>query len=282
MTNSLEAKDLTRQENEAFRKLIYDKSGINLGTEKMQLLSSRLAKLLRGQNYASYGDFFKVVVADKSGVELSRLLDAVSTNTTHLFREITHFNFLARLIETWTSDKKWLASNRELRIWSAGCSSGEEPHSIAMVVHDALKDHPGVKPRILATDISTQVLGQAMRGQFVTERAKSVPPAFRTRYLQKIKSGNNEVLQATSDIRNLIKFSRFNLMTPTFPFRLGFHVIFCRNVMIYFDQPTQEGLVNRYARSLVPGGHLMIGHSESLNGIDQPLTYVEPTIYRRD
>ncbi|GJM24315.1 MAG: chemotaxis protein methyltransferase [Phycisphaerae bacterium] len=282
MIKSLEASDLTKEEYELFRELIYDKSGINLGTEKMQLLSSRLTKLLRKENYAAFRDYHKAVVADKSGVELSRLLDAVSTNTTHLFREISHFNFLTELIKKWTSDKKWCAVNRELRIWSAGCSSGEEPHSLAMVVHDLLNNHPSVKPRILATDISTQVLGQARRGQFVTERAKSVPPAYRSRYLKKVKSGSNEVLEASSEIRNLIKFSRFNLMTPTFPFRLGFHVIFCRNVMIYFDQRTQEGLVNRYAKSLAPGGHLMIGHSESLNGINQPLAYVEPTIYRRD
>lgn len=282
MIRSLEASDLTRAEYELFRELIYQKSGINLGTEKMQLLRSRLAKLLRGRDYESFRDYYKAVVADKSGAELSRLLDAVSTNTTHLFREISHFNFLAELIKQWTSDKKWCAANRELRVWSAGCSSGEEPYSIAMVVHDLLNNHPYIKPRILATDISTQVLNQAMRGQFVAERAKSVPPAFRTRYLQKVKSSSGEVLQATSDIRNLIKFSRFNLMTPTFPFRLGFHVIFCRNVMIYFDQATQEGLVNRYAKCLVPGGHLMIGHSESLNGIDQPLAYVEPTIYCRN
>ena len=282
MSKSLEASNLSRAEYEIFRKLIYQKSGINLGADKMQLLGSRLTKLLRGGGYGSFREYHDEVVADKTGAELSRLLDAVSTNTTHLFREISHFEFLTKLIEQWVGDKKWCAANRELRIWSAGCSSGEEPHSIAMVVHDALKNHPGIKPRILATDISTQVLGQATRGQFVAERAKAVPSAFRTRYLQKVKADSGDVLQATSDIRNLIKFSRFNLMTPTFPFRLGFHVIFCRNVMIYFDQATQEGLVNRYAKSLVPGGHLLIGHSESLNGIDQPLAYVQPTIYCRN
>ncbi len=282
MLKSLDPGTLTQSDYDRFRKLIYDKSGINLGTEKMQLLRSRLAKLLRGKECESFKAYYDIVVADSSGVELSKLLDAVSTNTTHLFREISHFEFLKKLIDGWTSDSQWRAANNELRIWSAGCSSGEEPYSLAMVVHDALQKHPGIKPRILATDISTQVLGQAMRGQFVAERAKSVPPAFRAKYLKKVQAEQSEAFRATADIRNLIKFSRFNLMTPTFPFKLGFHVIFCRNVMIYFDQTTQEGLVNRYAKSLVSGGHLMIGHSESLNGIDHPLDYVEPTIYRRD
>ncbi len=282
MLKTIDPNSLTQRDYDLFRKLIYDKSGINLGTEKMQLLRSRLAKLLRGRGFESFKAYYDMVVADGSGVELSKLLDAVSTNTTHLFREIGHFDFLKNLIEQWMSDSKWRAANSELRIWSAGCSSGEEPHSLAMVVHDCMQRHPGVKARILATDISTQVLGQAMRGQFVAERARSVPAAYRAKYLKKVRSGQSDVLEATSAVRNLIKFSRFNLMTPTFPFRLGFHVIFCRNVMIYFDQTTQECLVNRYAKSLAPGGHLMIGHSESLNGIDHPLSYVEPTIYRRD
>ena len=281
MIKSVEANDLTQKDYDLFRKLIYNESGINLGSEKIQLLRSRLGKLLRGSACESFRSYYDTVVADTTGAELSRLLDAVSTNTTHLFRENVHFEFLKTLITQWTEDKAWCAKNRELRIWSAGCSSGEEPYSLAMVVHDCLQKHPGIKGRILATDISTQVLGRAMRGQFVPERAQSVPAAYRNRYLQKMKSGSQVVLQAAPDIRKLIKFSRFNLMTPTFPFRLGFHVIFCRNVMIYFDQVTQEGLVNRYAKSLTPGGHLFIGHSESLNGINQPLTYVEPTIYRQ-
>lgn len=274
--------DLTAGEYELFRKLIYKKSGINLGGEKMQLLRARLGKLLRQGGFPSFKAYYDRVVQDQTGNELSTLLDAISTNTTHLFREEGHFRFLKTVIQQWIEDPKWCAENKTLRIWSAGCSSGEEPYSIAMVVHDALKGSPRIQPKILATDLSTQMLSRAKRGLFEPHRVGTVPSALGQRYLRKTRSNKVPMLQVVPELRKLITFARFNLMSPTFPFRNGFHAIFCRNVMIYFDRPTQETLVAKYAKHLSPGGYLLIGHSESLNSIDHSLTYVEPTVYRRN
>ncbi len=282
MLTQTETKDLTPGEYELFRKLIYKESGIELGGEKMQLLRARLGKRLRQGGFSSFRAYYDHVVEDQTGGELSTLLDAVSTNTTHLFREEGHFDFLRKVIKRWVEDAAWCAENQTLRIWSAGCSSGEEPYSIAMVVHDALKAHPRIQPKILATDLSIQMLRQAKLGLFEPQRIGKVPAAFGKRYLRKTTSERGPLLEVAPQLRKLITFARFNLMTPTFPFRFGFHVIFCRNVMIYFDKTTQEALVARYAKHLKTGGYLLIGHSESLNSLEHPLTYVEPTIYRND
>lgn len=281
MLAQAEFKDLTRGEYELFRKLVYQKSGINLGDEKMQLLRARLGKRLRQGGFSSFGAYYDHVVKDQTGGELSTLLDAISTNTTHLFREEVHFDFLKATIKQWAEDAKWCAENKNLRIWSAGCSSGEEPYSIAMVAHDALRGHPRIHPKILATDLSLQMLRRAKRALFESHRVGTVPSDLRNRYLLKTQSESGSMLQVSPELRKLITFARFNLMKPAFPFRYGFHFIFCRNVMIYFDRPTQEALVNRYAQHLHSGGYLLIGHSESLNSIDHSLTYVEPTIYQK-
>ncbi len=274
-------KDLTPGEYELFRKLIYNKSGINLGDGKMQLVRARLGKRLRKGGFPSFGAYYQHVVKDPSGRELGTLLDTISTNTTHLFREPDHFDFLKNVTQKWANDPQWCANNSALRIWSAGCSSGEEPYSVAMVVHDALRAHPRIQPKILATDLSAQMLRRAKRGLFEPQRVGTVPPALGQRYLRKTQSENGPAVQVVSDVRKLITFARFNLMTPTFPFRFGFHLIFCRNVMIYFDRPTQEALVGRYAKHMIPGGFLLIGHSESLSNIKHSLTYVESTIYSK-
>jgi chemotaxis protein methyltransferase CheR len=276
-----ETQDLTREEYELFRRLVYAKSGINLGDQKMQLVRARLGKRVRSGGFPSFRDYYDYVERDRTGEELCRLLDAISTNTTHLFREIRHFNFLHDTLKQWLDSKGWRAGNDSLRIWSAGCSSGEEPYSVAMVAHAVLAGHPSIGLRILATDLSVQMLSRARLGLFEAHRVGTVPPEYKNRYLQKVSQDGQLMLQVVPELRQTIKFSRFNLMSDRFPFRHGFHIIFCRNVMIYFDRATQETLVNKYADHLLPGGYLMIGHSESLNGLRHPLSYVEPTVYRK-
>ena len=276
-----EVKDLTKEDYNLVRRLVYAKSGINLGGQKMQLVRARLGKLVRGGRFRSFREYLRHVELDPAGEALSDLLDAISTNTTHLFREMRHFDLLRELLKRWAEDKRWRADNKEVRIWSAACSSGEEPHSIAMVAHDALQEWPSLNPKILATDISVHVLSRARLGLYGAESVKKVAPAYRTKYLRKVEHDGDTYLQITPELRKLITFSRFNLMTPSFPFRRGFHVIFCRNVMIYFDKPTQQTLVNKFARHLIEGGYLMIGHSESLNGIEHPLVYAEPTVHQK-
>jgi len=273
--------DLTRHDYELVRRLVYAQSGINLGDQKMQLVRARLGKRVRQGGFASFREYLRHVEEDPTGEGVADLLDAISTNTTHLFREKRHFDLLNELVEQWAGDRSWSAANHTLRIWSAGCSSGEEPYSIAMVVHNALQQHPGIELKILATDLSTQVLARAALGVYESHRVGTVPPALRNRYLRRATGEGPGTVQVVPELRRLITFSRFNLMTPTFPFKHGFHVIFCRNVMIYFDRPTQQVLVEKLAGQLLHGGHLMIGHSESLNGIDHPLSYVEPTVYRK-
>lgn len=276
-----EVQDLTRQDYELIRKLVYAKSGINLGDQKMQLVRARLGKCVRQGGFKSFREYYRHVEQDATGEELCALLDAISTNTTHLFRESRHFDFLRETLTCWLGDKAWRSQHSTLRIWSAACSSGEEPHSIAMVAHDTLQTHSNIELKILATDLSTQVLSRAKLGLYEAHRVGTVPPAFRNRYLKKVQQDGQTYLQIVPELRRIITFTRFNLMTATFPFRHGFDVIFCRNVMIYFDRPTQETLVNKFVHHLHKGGFLMIGHSESLSGVNHPLSYVEPTIYRK-
>ena len=276
-----EVQDLTRGEYELFRKLVYAKSGISLGDQKLQLVRARLGKQIRLGGFRSFKEYYSHVVNDPTGEELCGLLDAISTNTTHLFRESRHFDLLREIVTRWAADRTRRTHDHTLRIWSAGCSSGEEPYSIVMVAHDALSNHPALELKILATDLSIQMLSRAKLGLFETHRVGTVPPALKNRYLRKTRQNEDVMLQVAPELRGLVKFARLNLMDPTFPFRNGFHVIFCRNVMIYFDRPTQQSLVNKFVGHLKDGGYLMIGHSESLSGVEHPLSYVEPTVYRK-
>ncbi len=275
------AHDLTAEEYELFRRLIYEKSGINLGDQKQQLVRARLGKRLRKGNFKSYRAYYDYVAKDKSGNELCALIDAISTNTTHLFREKQHFEFLAQTLRAQLEDHKWRAANSGVRIWSAGCSTGDEPYSIAMTVDDVLYARRDVGWKILATDISTEVLDRARAGIYESHRLGTVPANLRQRYFVRVPGQDRRLVQVTPALRAQIAFARFNLMSERFPFRHGFDYIFCRNVMIYFDRPTQERLVARFAAHLRPGGYLLIGHSESLNSIQHSLSYTQPTIYQR-
>jgi len=272
-------RDLTPREYELFRALVYEKSGINLGSQKQQLVRARLGKRLRAGSFKSYRAYYEFVKNDASGAELSALIDAISTNTTHLFRERQHFDFLARTLRRQLDDRAWCQANRSLRLWSAGCSSGDEPYSIAMIVDDVVGSH--MDWRVLATDISNQVLERARAGRYESHRLGTVPPNFRQRYFHRPAGLERTHVQVMPALRDRVAYAHFNLMAERFPFRHGFNYIFCRNVMIYFDRATQERLVERLAGQLRPGGYLLIGHSESLNSIRHALRYVQPTIYQR-
>ncbi len=273
-------KDLTHKEYELFSKLIYEKVGINLGDQKMQLVRARLGKRIRAGQFKSYREYYEFVKADRSGRELAELIDAISTNTTHLFRENQHFEFLAKTVRDWASEGE-RKRRTFLRIWSAGCSSGEEPYSLVITMDNLARQYSNLQYKILATDISTKMLERAQTGIFAADRMASVPAEFKRRYFLRVKQGGETLMQIQPELRKQIKFARFNLMDERYPFRNGFNVIFCRNVMIYFDRPTQETLVARFTGVLNSGGYLLIGHSESLNNIKHTLTYVMPTIYRK-
>lgn len=276
-----DVKDLTQADYDLIGKLIYEKSGINLGSEKMQLVRTRLGKILRDRKFRTYREYYNCVVNDTTGEELSVLLDAIATNTTHLFREAKHFEFLAETLQRWLNAKDRIAKDRTIRIWSAACSSGEEPHSIAMVAHDALNGRSHAQVKILATDISTKILRRAQGCVYTEDALEKVPAALKARYLRRIRADGESHFEIAPEIREMIRYARLNLMIPQFPFRNSMDIIFCRNVMIYFDRQTQARLVHKFERILAADGFLLVGHSESLHGVNHSLRQTVPAVYAR-
>ena len=265
---------LEDEEFEAIRGLIYKKSGIFLGKEKKVLVRSRLGKILRRRKIPSFKEYYKLVVGDTTGWEITQLLDAISTNFTQFFREKRHFEFLKEVIIPNCSKK------RQIKIWSAGCSSGEEPYSIAIALLESVKDIKKWNIRILATDISTRVLEKAIRGFYQKEQLAPLSKITLHKYFLRGKGDWADYYQVRPEIKKMIEFKHVNLLKP-FPFKIMFNVIFCRNVMIYFDKSTKEDLINRFSQVLVEGGYLFIGHSESLIGMRHNFRYIRPAVYQK-
>ena len=263
-----------------YSRLVYEQCGINLHDGKKALLQARLNKRLRITGIGSYKEYFQFITSGKNPGEFVNFLDSISTNLTYFFREAQHFDFLDKVAMPALLEGKRKERSTRIRIWSAGCSTGEEPYSLAMCILAHLQDGAKWDFRILATDISTRVLEMANRGVYSEEKVKKVPPALRQVYFQKV--GLREAasdFQIAAEVKRLITFHRLNLKEP-YPFKGPFDFIFCRNVMIYFDKKTQEELVNKMSGFLGPGGYFCVGHSESLTGLAHKLSYVQPAIYR--
>jgi len=273
-TEQTELRPLTPREFEQFRRLAYDKFGLDLRTGKEQLVSARLGKKLRELHFHSYQEYYRHVLEDQSGESLAALIDALTTNHTSFYREAAHFDFLRQTILPRLRDQPRTA------IWSAACSSGEEPYTIAFSVIEEWGDAAFEKLRILATDISTKVLASAEKGVYPAARFETMPALLQRRYLLRGEQRWKDWYQVKPEVRRLVEFRRLNLM-ENFAHLGPFPVIFCRNVMIYFDKPTQQELVGRLAARLEPGGYLLIGHAESLNAIEHPLRYIKPAVYRK-
>jgi len=263
---------LTEKEFHQIRDLAYTRFGLDLRDGKQQLVAARLGKKIRQGGFGTFADYYRHVTADASGQALVELIDALTTNHTAFLREQAHFDLLTEIVRK--------SPQRLPAIWSAACSTGEEPYSIVFTVLSALSRPltPHAPGFVLATDISTRALNHARAGRFSPDRLAGLPEGWKRSYL--LKAGGEGGQQVRPEITALIDFRRLNLIEP---FRHGhtFDVIFCRNVMIYFDRRTQQDLVNRLAACLNPGGHLFVGHSESLSGIEHPLDYVCPAVYRR-
>jgi chemotaxis protein methyltransferase CheR len=272
--NELSDKDFHR-----FRKLVYEKAGINLHEGKKELVRSRLGKRLRHTNFKSLNEYYEHLVNEDNGEELVQMLDAISTNLTSFFREIKHFEFLEKKIIPDYLNNGTMPS-KVVNLWSAGCSSGEEPYSLFICLNEALSPNGNWKINILATDISTKVLSSARAGVYTHSRIQSIPNPLLRKYFQRGRGKWQGHYRVKPFVRNAIEFKRFNLMDP-FPFKERFHIIFCRNVMIYFDREFQQKLVNKFYDGLVDHGYLFIGHSESLMGTTHKFQYVKPTIYSR-
>ncbi|MDH4332077.1 MAG: protein-glutamate O-methyltransferase CheR [Desulfobulbaceae bacterium] len=260
-----------------FSDLVYEKTGIFLKAGKKELLNARLGKRLRATGIESFKEYYDYVIHDTTGEELVHLIDSVSTNFTSFFRESSHFDILRSTVLP-AFVKEGRGKNKELLLWSSASSSGEEPYTMAMVVDDFLGQHPGVRYRIMATDISTRVLAQAKRGVYADERIAKVPKPFLKKYFQKGVGSSDGYVKVKEDLRRMVHFDRFNLMGD-FPWREAIDVIFCRNVMIYFNRETQQELVSKFYQALTPGGYLFIGHSESISGLKHNFTQIDATAY---
>jgi chemotaxis protein methyltransferase CheR len=280
--------------------------GINLHDGKRALVEARLGKLVRTGDYASPGDYLEHVLARPADPAFARLIDALSTNLTSFFREPDHFDHLRRDVLPRLLARKAAVGRRRVRAWSAGCSTGEEAYTLAMVLADAVDAFGAAAGgtraadagagsadawdvKILATDISTRALAAAERGTYDAGRAAGIPPPLLARHFAAApatpaapatQAGGPATVIAGPGLRRRIAFRRLNLMDP-WPFRGPFDFVFCRNVMIYFDKPTQAALVDRFHQVLAPGGLLFTGHSESLTGVRHRFEFVRTTIYRK-
>ena len=250
-----------------FSDLIYRKSGINIQPHKRSLIENRLGREIRKGRFASFKEFYDFVTTDQSGNEVVALLDAVSTNVTHFFRENKHFEFLKKKVIPEMSKKKAAESERLIRIWSAASSSGEEPYTLALVIEELLPDSSGVNYKILGTDISTKVLSLAKAGCYREDKVKDIPLSLLSRYFIRGCENGETHYTVNEHLKKRVLFQRFNLISESFPFRHPLDIIFCRNVMIYFDKPTQEKIVRRFYNHLSEGGYLFLGHSEGLTGV---------------
>jgi chemotaxis protein methyltransferase CheR len=254
--------------------LAREEFGLELGRGKEQLVAARLGKLMRKLGFRAFPDYYRHVQGDRTGDALVELIDALTTNHTSFFREPAHFDFLVGQV---------LAEHTErgpMRIWSAACSTGEEPYTIALTLREHLGVQSPILPRVLATDISTRVLEIARKGIYKADRFQGGVAPWLRKHLLRGEGRWDGWYRMRPEILGMVEFSRINLIEPL-PDMGEFSVIFCRNVMIYFSRETQERLVNRLAACLQPGGYLFVGHSESLTGIPHGLQQIQPAIYRK-
>jgi len=251
--------------------------GINLKKEKQTLLTGRLHNVLQQLGFNNFTDYYNYVIADKSGDAVVTLINKVTTNHTFFMREEDHFYYFKdTIIPNLTRNVR----DKDLRIWSAACSSGEEPYTLAMILDEYFgKEKNSWDTKILATDISTKVLDIARKGVYSKERVLPLPKNWRMNYLKEYDSDNYII---TDKIKNEVIYRKLNLTDETFPFRKKFHVIFCRNVMIYFDSNTKNELLNKFYDLLEFGGYLFIGHSESISRESSKFKYISPSIYRKE
>ena len=267
--------DLTETQFESIATTVYETAGINLRAGKEELVKSRLVKRLRALDLPDFGAYLDYLKADISGQEIVTMLDLLTTNKTSFFREQRHFDFL----------RQWLDANADLkkmRIWSAGCSSGEEPFSIAIVLCQEMKDIGQRDVRVLATDISGRMLERARRGVYPYEPTlRGLPSIVVNEYFTSVGTQRAGTYVVAEPVKSLVRFAQFNLM-GLWPMRGPFDLIFCRNVMIYFDGPTRQRVLSGFRQVLRAGGYLLVGHSESLLRSSPGFRYIQPAVYMRD
>lgn len=270
--NSMAAELSNSQFNKVIQ-IVYQFSGIKLGAGKEALVKARLMKRLRALKIESFEDYMNHIDNDEGREELSRMIDVITTNKTGFFREIEHFHYFRESI---LPELK----NQSMRFWSAACSSGEEPFSLAILLRDELPNIESKDVKILATDISTTMLEKANNAVFREEALQDLPVCLLKKYFINFRKEWPHTYRLEDSVRTMVKFARLNLMGP-WPMKRPFDVIFCRNVMIYFDKLTQQRLIQRFWHLLEPGGYLFVGHAEGLSSISHKFHYVRPATYRK-
>jgi chemotaxis protein methyltransferase CheR len=271
------APELSDRDLAVIVRLVYEKSGITLHAGKRALIVSRLQKRLATGGFGDFREYVRNLQDDPSGEEVAALLDAIATNHTSFFREPQHFAFLAEVALPRLTGRR---EGRPILGWSAACSTGEEAYTIAMTMFEQLGEDAGRRMRLLASDLSSKALARARAGVYKAERVADLPRHLVTKYFVK-RSGAAGDVQVADSLRRIIEFRRLNLLRPPPP-GPPLDFIFCRNVMIYFDREVQQRVVQALAERLAPGGFLFTSHAESLNGLRHGLTWIAPSIWRRD
>ena len=266
---------MDHQTFDKFREIVYDNSGIALNDTKEAMVSARIAKRMRILGFDTHQQYLQFLLTEESGNEITHFLDVISTNVTSFFRESSHFDFLASVMTKWFDKGK-----QRIRIWSAAASTGEEPYSIAMTMLECSGTR-NVDMRILATDISTSALVKAQKGVYSSATLDGVQDSYKKRFFVSEKQNNEFYYKANDQLKKMIVFRRLNLSSPPFPMTGQLDMVFCRNVMIYFDTSVRTRLVNEIYRLLKPSGYLLTGHAEGLTSIKTELKCLEPSIYQK-
>lgn len=269
---------MSRSTFSKFSLFIQEELGIKMPGMKLVMLQSRLSKRLKKTNCSSFDKYYEYVFSPEGRKnELFNMIDVVTTNKTDFFREANHFNYL-----TTKALPELTALKKKVGLWSAGCSTGEEPYTLAMVLKDYSDSKtPKLNFSILATDISCRVLDKAMLGEYTTDQIEPVPLALRKKYMLRGQKNKEGYVKIKSFLKSYIKFKRLNLLDANYGFKTCMDIIFCRNVIIYFDKSTQKQVITQFCRSLNHEGYLFLGHSETLNDHELPLHQVAPTVYKK-
>ncbi len=271
------AAKLSDKEFNTLSQFIYTRYGIKMPPAKKVMLQSRLQKRLRALKIYSFGEYIDFVFSKQGDEEVVHMMDVVSTNKTDFYREPTHFDYLKQYVLA-----EYVENNvRNIKLWSAGCSSGPEVYTLAIVLSDFFEIHPGFEFSIFGTDISTKVLKLAHTAVYKEEAVAMIPFETKRKYLLKNKDKTKKEVRVNASLRKKTRYKRLNFMDNNYNINEQFDIIFCRNVLIYFDRETQEQVINKLCRNLKHGGYFFLGHSESVTNLDVPLTQVKPTIFIR-
>lgn len=259
-----------------FAKLMYDLAGVDLplSPKNLALVKNRIVKVLRRHSLADYDEYWSLLQSKKSDI-INEFISALTTNMTSFYRESSHFEFYEKVIP------EFFKTESEVRVWCAAASTGQEPYTIAISSRECTTDVQASRLRILATDIDNQVLAKGNRGVYEDREMQGLSPTLRQKYFDKARKDGVDYYRAQDSIHKMIKFANFNLVNGEYKFKQKFHVIFCRNVLIYFDEPTTKKVIENLASCLLPGGYLILGHSESGNVKSPQLKPLSRAVYQK-